>query len=160
MLIRHLATRQTSWMVFLALLMLATVPVTLAQPPAATPAELEGKVKAFVEAYNAHQIETMMALADDTIQWLTVEGTGVAVEANGKDALKLTILQYWSGCASCHSKLRWTQSSATRVVALEEASWTNKDGQEKSQQSLSVYEFRDDKIVRVYYFPAEKVDAG
>jgi hypothetical protein len=37
---------------------------------------------------------------------------------------------------------------------MERASWSGKN-RAKSQRSLSVYEFRNGKILRVYYFPAE-----
>ncbi len=45
--------------------------------------------------------------------------------------------------------------SGSFVAVRERAFWQGKDG-EKSQFSLAVYEVRNEKIVRVWYFPAEK----
>jgi len=47
------------------------------------------------------------------------------------------------------------QMTKLRVAALEKASWQGKSGP-NSQSSLSVYEFRNGLIARVYYYLAEK----
>ena len=56
---------------------------------------------------------------------------------------------------SAKSELKWVQVTPDRVATLEIATWESKSG-EKSQVSLAVYEFRDNLIARVYYYPAEK----
>jgi len=39
------------------------------------------------------------------------------------------------------------------VTFLERASWTSQKG-ERTQSSVAVYEVREEKIVRVWYYPA------
>jgi hypothetical protein len=63
---------------------------------------------------------------------------------------------YFKSCPSCRSELVWLQIAGSRVTALEKASFTNKAGVATSQSGLSVYEFRNGKILRVYYFPADR----
>jgi len=116
--------------------------------------EPEQQVRAFVEAFNARDIDLMIAMADENIQWLMVDGAKVSVETEGKAALRESMVRYFRSCSSCKSSLEWIQRAGSRVTAMERASWTGKSGA-KSQKSLSVYEFRGDKILRVYYFPAE-----
>lgn len=142
------------------LAVLVTAIVVLAGPelsPVNSSIEKEKRVREFVEAFNARNVDAMLELADESVQWLIVEGPKVSVETEGKAALRESMGRYFRSCPSCKSSLEWIQSAGSRVTALERASWFGKSGA-KSQRSLSVYEFRGDKILRVYYFPAE-VDA-
>ena len=116
--------------------------------------EREKLVRDFVEAFNARNIDLMLQLVDENVQWLNVNGVKVSIETEGKDALRQSMGRYFSSCPSCKSSLEWVQSAGSRVTAMERASWSGKSGA-KSQRSLSVYEFSGDKILRVYYFPAE-----
>ncbi len=117
-------------------------------------AEPEKQVRAFVAAFNARDIDAMLTMADENIQWLIVDGAKVSVETEGRLKLGESMRRYFRSCPSCKSSLEWTQRAGSRVTAMERASWSGKSGP-KSQSSLSVYEFRGDKILRVYYFPAE-----
>ncbi len=136
-------------------ILVTAVGVPASAPPAVNSSvEPEKQVRAFVEAFNTRDIDVMLALADDNIQWLIVDGAKVSVETEGKAALRDSMVRYFRSCPSCKSSLEWIQIAGSRVTAMERASWSGKDGA-KSQGSLSVYEFRGDKILRVYYFSAE-----
>jgi hypothetical protein len=134
--------------------------VTAVGAPALPPREAnssikpEKQVRAFIEAFNARDIDGMLALADENVQWLTVDGAKISVETEGKAALRESMVRYFRGCPSCKSSLEWIQRAGSRVTAMERASWSGKSGP-KSQSGLSVYEFRGGKILRVYYFSAE-----
>lgn len=142
------------------LVVLVTAVVVLAAPeprPVNSSIEQEKRVREFVGAFNARNVDAMLELADENVQWLSVDGAKVSVETEGKAALRESMGRYFRSCPSCKSSLEWIQSAGSRVTALERASWSGKSGA-KSQRSLSVYEFLGGKILRVYYFPAE-VDA-
>lgn len=126
----------------------------LAPPSDEAPAGIV-TVRAFVAAFNARDLDGMLALADDAVEWASVDGTKVALETAGKEALRASMTSYFASCPSCRSTLEWVKAAGSRVAALERASWTNAKGEAKSQASLSVYELRDGRIARVYYFPAE-----
>src|SRR5262245_55749352 len=115
----------------------------------------EKQVRDFVAAFNIRDLTKMLELADDNIQWLNVNGAKISIETEGKAALKASMEKYFRGCSTCKSSLEWVQAAGSRVSAREIAHWTSKSGQ-KEQSSLSVYEFQGDKIIRVYYFPAER----
>lgn len=117
----------------------------------------EKQVRAFVAAFNSHDIERMLAVAEDDVQWLNVNESKVSASASGKKDLRQSMERYFSGCPSCKSSLEWVKETGERVVAFELASWKDKNGKPKSLRSLSVYEFRNSKIFRVYYFPDEYV---
>jgi ketosteroid isomerase-like protein len=114
----------------------------------------EKLVREFVEAFNTRKIEKMLELADENIQWLIIDGIKISVETEGKKALRDSMEKYFRDCPTCKSSLEWVQIAGSRVTAKEKASWMSKNGP-REQSSLSVYEFRNGKILRVYYFPVD-----
>jgi hypothetical protein len=58
--------------------------------------EPEQQVRAFVEAFNARDIDLMLAMADEKVQWLIVDGAKVSVETEGKAALRESMVRYFA----------------------------------------------------------------
>jgi len=114
----------------------------------------EQLVREFIQAFNTRDLGALLERADEEIEWQSFDGASVAVEARGKAALRASLERYFSDCPTCQSALEWVASTSSRVVALERVSWTGNGGP-RAQSSLSVYEFRGGKILRVLYFPAE-----
>jgi hypothetical protein len=150
--LRH--EQPTKIVAFAALALSLIVVATSVSRPADTKADIETEVRQFVAAFNARNIESMLAIVDEKVQWLNVDGARVTIEVEGKNALREKMGRYFRSCPSCKSSLDWVRGSGSRVTAIERATWTGRSGL-KSQRSLSVYEFRNGKILRVYYFPAE-----
>jgi hypothetical protein len=141
----------------LGLVVLAMAVVSLAVPGSrhtTAGGEQEKLVREFVEAFNARKIDVMLEMVTEDIQWMMINGSKISIETEGKAPLRESMVRYFSSCSSCKSSLEWIQIAGSRVTAMERASWSGKSGP-KAQRSLSVYEFRDGKIQRVYYFPAE-----
>lgn len=111
------------------------------------------RVTEFVDAFNARDLERMTTLVDDGFEWVFVRGHETAVETRGKTELRTSLAKYFESCPSCRSQIAWLRSVGDRVVALEVATWRVKDGIE-ARQSLSVYEFENDLLLRVFYFPS------
>jgi len=118
-------------------------------------AKQEQAVRDFITAFNERALDHMAAAIEDEFQWLSVNGAQIAIEAEGKAELRKSMKSYFASCPSCRSSLVWTKSAGNLVTALERATWAGKDGT-MSQMSLSVYEFGETGIRRVYYFPAER----
>ena len=111
-------------------------------------------VEQFIAAFNAHDSAAMGALVADDVAWLSIAGEEVMVEVKGKNELVTSMNAYFESCPTCQSELSGIISTADRVSAIEIASWQGKSGS-KSQRSISVYEFAEGVIQRVYYFPSE-----
>ncbi len=122
-----------------------------AEPAADGP---EATVRAFVAAFNAQSVAALLSHVTDDVEWLNVNGSSIAVETSGREALGRSMTDYFAGCPSCRSELETFSRAGSRVTTLERAMWESKSGP-KSQRSLAVYEFQGDRIRRVYYFPAE-----
>jgi len=112
-------------------------------------------VEKFVAAFNAQDSHAMASLVADDIEWLSIVSNEVIVEARGKSNLIESMDTYFKSCSTCRSELSEMVSTTSRVSAVEVASWQEKSGI-RSQRAISVYEFSDGLIIRVYYFPAEK----
>ena len=144
--------RTRTGLILLALIYLVVTPESFA---AETPKPNEQRVRDYVSAFNEREIDTMLGMVSDDIQWLTVTGDKIVVETQGKPQLRESMAAYFKSTPSAKSELQWVQVTASRVAALERAAWQSKSGP-KSQASLCVYEFRDALISRVYYYPVEK----
>ena len=152
---QHSLGAKRSLRLWLVILVTAVgVPVSPVFRAVSSNVEPEKQVRAFIEAFNARDIDLMLALADENVQWLSVDGAKISVETEGKAALRESMVRYFRSCPTCKSSLEWIQRAGSRVTAMERASWSGKNGA-KSQSGLSVYEFRGNKILRVYYFTAE-----
>ena len=112
-------------------------------------------IEQFIAAFNAHDSGAMAELVTDDVTWLSIAGDRVATEAKSKSELVSGMDAYFKSCPTCQAAVSATISTPTRVSAVEIASWREKT-EPRSQQSLSVYEFSNGLIHRVYYFPSEK----
>ena len=106
-------------------------------------------------AFNAQNSSAMAAFVAEDVEWLSIEGNKIALESQGKSSLITGMDAYFSSCPSCQSALVEAISTPGRISAVEIASWQGEAGA-MSQKAISVYEFSDGLIQRVYYFPAEK----
>ena len=143
-----------SWLTVIAASLAAVVTVSVESGNPIAQAEPETRVREFVAAFNARNTEAMLGAVDENVQWLSVNEAKVTIETEGKNALRESMERYFRSCPSCKSSLEWVQKSGSRVTAMERATWSGKSGL-KSQTGLSVYEFKNGKILRVYYFPAD-----
>ena len=112
------------------------------------------QVEQFVAAFNDHNAERMAQYVTEDVQWLSVNGDKITVETSGKENLVAAMSGYFKSCPSCQSQLEDFTVLGSRISVVEEASWRG-NGELRSQKSLAVYEFSNNLIHRVYYFPAE-----
>ncbi len=107
----------------------------------------------FVGAFSRHDLPALLALTHPDIEWLTVDGSGVAIETRGQEALASSLRSYFESCPTCQSTVEVSSVIGNFVAAIESVSWQSKDVAH-AQASLSVYEFLDGRVRRVWYYPA------
>ena len=95
----------------------------------------------------------MMALANDDIVWLSVDGDKTDVMTNGAEAMREEMKGYFGPDANPKSAVEILKSHGPFVTTLERAYWM-RDGEENSQASFAVYEVIEGKVRRVWYYPA------
>ncbi|MDX2220720.1 MAG: nuclear transport factor 2 family protein [Burkholderiales bacterium] len=124
-----------------------------AEPAAPRPDELAVQ---FVSTFSRADVDGLLERVTDDIEMLSLSDAGASVDVAGKAALRQFLERYFQRIRDVRSELEWTRVSGNRVVAEERVSWTSASGP-RSRRSLSVYEFRDGKVRRVWYFPAESL---
>lgn len=143
--------------------LLATLPVLLLAAASPAPRAVDEeepsvaeKVEAYARAFDARDLDALLALTHEDVEWSSLTGDRVAVETRGREALRASLEAYFRACPSCSASLEWVEGAGSRVAALEHASYDTAEGR-RTQQSLSVYEFEDGLVRRVIYFPSEPV---
>jgi hypothetical protein len=131
-------------------------------PPAPMNAEAPAReehpaIRAYIEAYNSGDVDAMGALLHPEFEWLSITGNEVETVSAGRDTLLAEMRAYFAGGKATTSALSEWSVLGPYVSVVETASWTDKDGQPRSQSSLSVYETTPDGLLRrVWYFPVVK----
>ena len=118
-------------------------------------ADHKATVTSFVKAFNDKDIEAMLSLAAPDMKYMFVAGQKIATETADHEALRKAMLSYFKSSPTTRSEIRKLSQSGNFISATEEAFWTVA-GVAKSQCSLAVYEFKDEKIQHVWYFPSHK----
>ncbi len=133
------------------LCMLLSPPALLAE------SSVEHVIQAFQQAYNARNIDAMLALADPSISWMYMDGDAVHVETTGHAALRTAMSRYFENFPSSRSELISLSANGSFASATEKAIW-EQENTTRSQCSLSVYQLNDGLILNVWYYPAEACD--
>lgn len=107
----------------------------------------------FVDAFNKHNIEDMLALVTESIRVMYLDGGDISTQADNPDTLREEMRNYFADFPTAASTLSQLVVSNNFVSAVEQASWQH-DGQTRRQCSLSVYELENYKIKNVWYYAA------
>jgi hypothetical protein len=112
-------------------------------------------VQQFVATFNDHDVDAMMNLVTEDVEWFNINGSKMSVETSGVAALRKGMTGYFVGVPTVRSHVVKSMVSGSFVTIQERVSWTQAEKQ-RSQASLAVYELRGGLIRRVWYYPAEK----
>lgn len=117
-----------------------------------------GVVEGFVAAFNRADVEGMIALSHPDLEWLSIEGAGIAVEARGTEALREAMTGYFASDAirRPRSTLEAALATGPWVTVQERMTWQTAKGEQRSQVALAVYQLEGERVRRVYYFPSER----
>lgn len=110
----------------------------------------------FVTAYNQHDIAAMISLVHEDIKYMFISGNQIHTVTNGKAHLKRYLKPFFEHNPKASSRIRSSKLSGDFIQLLEEAVFTDKQGQERSQCSFSMYQLKDNLIINVWYFDAHK----
>ena len=125
--------------------------------PAAAEAEAEPirVVRAYIEAFNAHNIPALAERVSPDFVWFNVTSDRATVEVKGRDALRKNLGNYFEHTPTVRSEIDGVASAGAYVSFRERATWNTLLGQ-KSQTSLEIYEVKEGLITRAWYYPAAK----
>lgn len=138
-------------------------PATTAAGSSAAPRRL---LDEYARAVNEKDTRILAVIVSPDVQWLSVSGGEVKAEVEGRQKLLEWTASYFQSMPTVRSRIEgpiagaWADPSGKTpgryVAAREFVTWTGKDGNERRQSSLAVFEIDKGLIRRVWYFPSEK----
>lgn len=135
---------------FLALSFLCLAACTQADPIN----EIDPRIEAHVAAFNEADFERIEALQHPDIEWFGIDQDQMTLEMSGRDDLLVMLRAYREGNPTVTGHLSEWSRVGNFVSVVETARWQDDDGTAMEQKALAVYEFEDDLIRRVWYYPA------
>lgn len=127
-------------------------PVALVAPRDTSPIAV---VRAYVAAFNAKDLDAMMAHVSPGMVWLNVAGDSVTLGGRGVDAFQRLLARYVRAVPTAQSELLAVRALGPWVTTHERTRWSAPTAGAGGQSSVVVYEVRAGLVHRVWYFPAE-----
>ena len=120
---------------------------------APSPADPLAVAKLFVEGFNRHDPGAMIAQAAPEVQWLNVTGDRIVPDATGQTALRDWMAKYLSVYPTMRKTIEQSMVHAPFVSVWERDRWKGKDGGERTQAQLVIYQVEEGKIQRIWRYP-------
>lgn len=111
-------------------------------------------LRAYLDAFNRHDADAVAAFCAENFKWYSIDGDKSSVDADGRTALRDWLVGYFKSFPTVKSEFLAIEQTGPFLSVRERPSWDNKEGKHVSQQALGIYEIRDEKIVRVWYYPS------
>lgn len=112
-------------------------------------------VRAYVAAFNAKDLDAMMAHVSPGMVWLNVAGDSTTLGGRGVDAFQGLLAGYFREVPSAQSELLAVRSMGPWVTTHERTRWSTPTAGAGGQSSVVVYEVRAGLVHRAWYYPAE-----
>ena len=109
---------------------------------------------AYEEAFNNEDLDGMLALAHDDIEWIAVAGSEMSTETRGKDELAASMASYFESIDT-RATIEGTIVNGRYVSFVERVHFTTQSGEARSQASSGIAEVVDGKLRRLSYYPAQ-----
>jgi uncharacterized protein YciI len=124
------------------------------RPPLATPEV--AVVRAALAAYNTRDAAAVAAHYADDIKWFSVAGDKQSLDGEGRAAVEKWLAGYFKSLPDVRAEISDVTQTGPHVSFRERVTWTAKDGTRRAQSAIGLYEVRDGKIARAWYFPAAR----
>lgn len=110
-------------------------------------------VQAFMEAFNERSVSGMLRHVDDNLRWYRIRNDLMVLETYGRDDFRTSMRTYFDSLEEVHSEIESITWNGPFVSLRERVTWASRTGQQ-SQSALAVYEIKNGKIVRAWYYNA------
>ncbi|MBL9200340.1 MAG: nuclear transport factor 2 family protein [Opitutaceae bacterium] len=124
------------------------------RPPLATPEV--AVVRAALAAYNTRDAAAVAAHYADDIKWFGIAGEKTSIEGEGRAAVEKWLAGYFKSLPNVRAEISDVAQTGPHVSFRERVTWTANDGTRRAQSAIGIYEVRDGKIARAWYFPAAR----
>lgn len=108
-------------------------------------------VESYMEAYNRHDVDAVVAHLAEDVRWLSIAGASMTTESSGRQKIADGLRDYFAALPSTGSVIRAIHANGNFVSVVEEARWS-RDGETARACALAVYEVEGSYIKHVWYF--------
>jgi len=105
-----------------------------------------------VNAFNKQDVEKLVANVTDDMKYFYITADELIVETTGKPAFEAAMTSYFKSGKTPHSVIESYVIDGSRISFKEVVSHINAKGEKISSSAMGVYQYKDDKIVRAWYF--------
>lgn len=110
-------------------------------------------VQAFMDAFNERSVSGMLRHVDDNLRWYRIRNDLMVLETYGRDDFRISMRNYFDSLEEVQSEIESVTWNGPFVSLRERVTWASRTGQQ-SQSALAVYELKNGKIVRAWYYNA------
>lgn len=105
-----------------------------------------------VKAFNNKDISVMTENLTNDFKWYTITDDSLVTEVSGKDNFKTNMIDYFKFYPEVKSEIEDYVIHKNRISFRESVKYKNKNGQTLISKALAIYEVRNNKIFRAWYF--------
>jgi hypothetical protein len=111
-------------------------------------------LRAYLDAVNRHDTDAVVALCVEEFKFYSIAGDSVSPDATNRAALATWLQSYFRSYPDMRSEFLAIEQTGPLLAVRERVTWTNAAGARVAQQAIGVYEIRDERIARTWYFPS------
>ena len=105
-----------------------------------------------VNAFNQQDVKKLVKNVSDDMKYYYLTADELIIETSGKEAFKTAMINYFKSGIKPQSSIESYVVDGSRISFKEVVSHKNKKGETVSSSAMGVYQYKDDKIVRAWYF--------
>ena len=117
-------------------------------------------MRGFQQAFERRDVADVLEHLTDDVEWLTVRGETVAVQARGREEVRHLLEQYFASAPWTQSLVEESFDVGSFVAVRARVSWRDPDNEEHTQIALMVYEVDGERVRRVWSYPEQADDTG
>ena len=114
--------------------------------------DLQALLNNQVDAFNNQDIAKLVSNITDDMKYFYITSDELIIETSGKAAFETAMINYFKSGRTPQSSIESTVIDGSRISFKEVVSHINKEGETVSSSAMGIYQYRDDKIVRAWYF--------
>ena len=111
-------------------------------------------LEAFLDAYNAHDVDRVVELMDPSVRTMAVDGDSLSVWSTGIGELEQMLREGFAAVPTTRSEIVESQVLGNYVAVTEKALW-DVNGRTRSQCAMSVYKILDGRVHAIWYYPEQ-----
>ena len=105
-----------------------------------------------VDAFNKQDVEKLVVNVTDDMKYFYITADELIVETSGKSAFEDAMKSYFKSGKTPHSVIESYVIDGSRISFKEVVSHINAKGEKVSSSAMGIYQYKDDKILRAWYF--------